>query len=297
MIKNFIKKNNLEFYEEANLKRYNTYRLEIICKYLIFPKNKEEVRDLIKYLNKTESKYIVLGNGSNIIFKEDYYDGVVIILTKLNQITIDDVIIEVGAGYSLQKLALETCSQGLSGLEFACGIPGHIGASIAMNAGAYNHSLSELVKTVEVINKDYEFVTMTKEELDFEYRSSIFKHQKEYIIVSAILELTRGNKEEILEKISKRRVKRIETQPLDMPSAGSVFRNPPDNLPSGALIERCNLKGYNIGGAEVSEKHANFIVNTGGAKGKDIVKLINKIKEEVKKEFNVDLILEQIIID
>lgn len=296
MIKNFINKHNVEYYEEANLKRYNTYRLETICKYLIFPSTKEELRDLLKYLDNNKEKYIILGNGSNVIFASDYYDGVVIILSKLNKRTIDDDEIKVEAGYPLQKIALEACTLGLTGLEFACGIPGHVGASIAMNAGAYNSSLSEVVETVEVINPDYEFVTMTKEELEFNYRDSLFKKEKNYIIVSAKLKLEHGDKTEILEKISKRRVKRIETQPLDMPSAGSVFRNPP-NMHAGALIEKSNLKGYNINGAQISEKHANFIVNTGGATGKDIVKLINKVKTEIKKEFNVDLILEQIIID
>lgn len=296
MIKNFIKRHNLEYQEEANLKRYNTYRLETTCKYLIFPKNKEELRDLLKYLKEKEEKYIVLGNGSNVIFKDNYYDGVVVLLNKLNKLLIDDDTIEVSAGYSLQKLAVETCSLGLEGLEFACGIPGYVGASIAMNAGAYNSSLSEVVETVEVINQDFEFVMMSKEDLEFEYRSSLFKKNKDYIIVSAILKLNRGNKEEILEKISKRRVKRLETQPLDMPSAGSVFRNPPGES-AGALIEQSGLKGYRIGGAEISNKHANFIVNTGTSTGKDIVKLIEKVKKEVKKEFDIDLVLEQIIVD
>lgn len=296
MIKNFIKEHNLEYYENANIKRYNTYRLETICKYLIFPNNKEELRELLKYLNEIEEKYIVLGNGSNVIFKNDYYDGAIIILNKLNKITINDDNVEVEAGYSLQKLALETCTLGLTGLEFACGIPGYIGASIAMNAGAYNNSLSEVVESVEVINPSFEIMTMSKEELNFEYRDSIFKKEKDYIIISAKLKLEHGNKEEILEKISKRRIKRMETQPLDIPSAGSVFRNPP-NMHSGALIEQCGLKGYNINGAEVSNKHANFIVNAGGATGKDIIDLITKIQTEVKNKFNVDLILEQIIID
>ena len=296
MIKNFIKKNSLEYYEEANLKKYNTYRLETICKYLVFPKNKEELKEFLKFLNDSKEKYIVLGNGSNVIFKDDYYDGVVIILSHLKKLVIEDDVIQVEAGYSLQKLALETCSIGLEGLEFACGIPGHIGASIAMNAGAYNSSMKEVVETVEVINSNFEFVTMAKEDLEFDYRSSIFKKEKSYIIVSATLKLTRGNKEEILEKISKRRVKRLETQPLDMPSAGSVFRNPP-NMHAGALIEQCGLKGYDIGGAQVSNKHANFIVNIGGATGKEIIKLITKVQEDVKKEFDVDLILEQIIVD
>lgn len=296
MIKNFIKEKMLEYYEEASLKRYNTYRLDTKAKYLVFPKDKYELRDLLEFLETTKEKYIVLGNGSNIILKNDYYDGVVIILSKLNHIKINDNIIEVEAGYSLQKLALEACNKGLTGLEFACGIPGCIGASIAMNAGAYNSALEEVVETVEVINPHFEIVTMTKESLEFNYRDSLFKRNKNYIIVSAKLKLAYGDKQEILEKITKRRVKRLESQPLDMPSAGSVFRNPEGNH-AGALIEQCNLKGYNINGAEVSTKHANFIVNTGGAKGEDIVKLIEKIKSEVKKEYNIDLLLEQIIID
>lgn len=296
MIKNFIKKNSLEYYEDASLKKYNTYRIDTKCKYLIFPKNKEELKDLLKYLNTTNEKYIVLGNGSNVIFKDLYYNGIVILLHKLNKMTIINDTIEVEAGYSLQKLAIETCNKGLEGLEFACGIPGFIGASIAMNAGAYNSSLSEVVETVEVINPDFEFVNMSCQDLEFEYRSSMFKKNKNYIIVSAILKLSKGNKEEILEKISKRRVKRIETQPLDMPSAGSVFRNP-KGMHAGELIEKCGLKGYNIKGAEVSEKHANFIVNKGGATGENIIKLIEKVTNEVKNEFHVDLILEQIIVD
>lgn len=296
MTKNFIKNNNLEYYEQANLKRYNTYRLETICKYLIFPKTKEELRELLKYLTETNQKYLILGNGSNVIFKNDYFDGVIIILSKLNKLNIKDNIIEVSAGYSLQKLSLEVCNLGLTGLEFACGIPGHIGASIAMNAGAYNSSLSEIVESVEVINENFELVTMKKEELNFAYRDSIFKKNKNYIIVSAKMKVEQGNKEEILEKINKRRIKRLETQPLEMPTAGSVFRNP-ENSHAGALIEQANLKGYSIGGAKVSEKHANFIVNNGGARGIDIVKLIEKIQSEVKNKFNVDLILEQIIID
>lgn len=296
MIKNFIKEKKLEYYEEASLKRYNTYRLDTKAKYLVFPKDKYELRDLLEFLETSKEKNIVLGNGSNIILKNDYYDGVVIILSKLNHIKINDNIIEVEAGYSLQKLALEACNKGLTGLEFACGIPGCIGASIAMNAGAYNSALEEVVETVEVINPRFEIVTMTKESLEFNYRDSLFKRNKNYIIVSAKLKLAYGDKQEILEKITKRRVKRLESQPLDMPSAGSIFRNPEGNH-AGALIEQCNLKGYNINGAEVSTKHANFIVNTGGAKGEDIVKLIEKIKNEVKKEYNIDLLLEQIIID
>lgn len=296
MIKNFIEKNNYEYINEASLKRYNTYRIDIKCKYLVFPKTKEQFIELLKELSTAKEKYLVLGNGSNIILNTTYYDGVVILLNKLNKMTIDDLTVEVEAGYSLQKLALETSSLGLEGLEFATGIPGMVGASIAMNAGAYKNDIASVVETVTVVNPNNEIVTMHHDDLNFSYRTSFFKENKGYYIISATLKLKQGNKEEILEKISKRRVKRIETQPLDMPSAGSVFRNP-EGMYAGELIEKIGLKGYNLNGAMVSEKHANFIVNKGNASGKDIVKLIQKIKEEVKKEFNVDLIVEQIIVD
>ena len=296
MIKNFIEKNNIEYYEDASLKKYNTYRIDAKCKYLVLPKDKEEFKLLIKYLNEVEFKYIVLGNGSNIILSFDYYDGVVILLNKLNELKINGEIIEVGAGYSLQKLALETSNLGLEGLEFATGIPGLVGASIAMNAGAYNNSLSEVVTSVLVLNKDLEFVTMTNKEMKFSYRDSFFKQNKDYYIISANINLRQGEKQEILERVSKRRVKRLETQPLDMPSAGSVFRNP-EGMHAGALIENCGLKGFSIGGAQISEKHANFIINTGNATGKEIIQLINRAKEDVQKKYNIELILEQIIIE
>ena len=296
MIRSFINSHNIEYYENCNLKRYNTYRLETICKYLVIPKDKEELRELLKYLNINSIKHIVIGGGSNIIFKDDYYDGIVISLSNLNKKEINNNIIEVEAGYSLQKLALEVCNLGLSGLEFACGIPGLVGASVAMNAGAYNSAMEEIVEEVEVIDENFEFRVLLKEDLGFSYRDSIFKKDKRYIIVSTKLKVVDGDKEEILEKINKRRIKRMETQPLNMPSAGSVFRNPP-NMHSGALIEEIGLKGYSINGAGVSSKHANFIVNLGNAKGRDIVCLIEKIQKEVKEKYNVDLILEQIIVD
>lgn len=295
MIKNFIDKNNYEYYTDISLKRYNTYRVDATTKYLVLPKNKEEFISLLKELKKDKIKYLVLGNGSNVILDFTFYDGVIILLSKLNKLEIDDTKIKVEAGYSLQKLALETTSLGLKGLEFATGIPGLVGASVAMNAGAYKSDIASLVESVTVVNKDLELVTMTKEEINFSYRNSFFKVNKDYYIVDVTLNLEHGNKEELLEKVSKRRVKRIETQPLDMPSAGSVFRNP-EGMYAGELIENLGLKGYSINGATISEKHANFIVNKGKAEGKDIVKLIEKIKEDVKKEYNVDLILEQIIV-
>ena len=296
MIKNFIDKKKYEYSEDVSIKNINSYRLSLKCKYLIFPKNTSELVDLIKFLKKNSIKYMILGGGSNVIFSCDYYDGVIIKLDHFKDVSVRDCIVDVGAGYSLVKLASEMSLSGLSGLEFACGIPGCIGASVAMNAGAYKHSLSEVVESVEVLNDKQEVVTMTCDQIDFSYRDSFFKRNPDYVILSCKLKLSYGDKKEILRLISNRRVRRIETQPLDYPSAGSVFRNP-EGMFAGELIEKCGLKGYKIGGAKVSEKHANFIINDGGATGRDIVDLINKVKKVVKETYNVDLILEQIIID
>ena len=296
MIRDFIKNLDIEFYENISLRKYNTYRLDTIVKYLVFPNNKEDLREVLKFLKSNDIKYVVLGNGSNVIFKNDYYDGMVILLNKFNSIVVDGDIVEVGAGYSLPKLALEVSKMGLGGLEFAAGIPGLVGASVAMNAGAYNSSMEEVVESVLVLDEEYNFVVLKKDELDFSYRSSLFKKNKNYIIISVVMKLENSDSLELVDKINKRRIKRVESQPLDMPSAGSVFRNP-DGMYAGELIEKCGLKGCSVGGASVSLKHANFIVNNGNAKGSDIVSLIKKIQDEVMDKYGVLLILEQIIID
>lgn len=296
MIKSFIDTSGVEYYEDVSLKKYNTYKIDAKAKYLVFPKDSVELISLISYLKSNKCKFLVLGNGSNVIFNFEYYDGVIIRLDRFNSISINDNVIEVGAGYSLIKLANEVALLGLSGLEFASGIPGCVGASVAMNAGAYNHSLAEVVESVMVLTPDNEIITMTNKELEFNYRESFLKHNKDYIIISCKIILSHGNKDEILELISNRRIRRMESQPLNYPSAGSVFRNPEGNY-AGKLIEDCGFKGYKLGGAMVSLKHANFIINYDGATGRDIVLLINKIKNSVKEKYGIDLILEQIIID
>ncbi len=296
MIRNFIENNNLEYYENKSLKRYNSYKLDVVAKYIVFPKNEEELKSLLINLVVSNIKYIVLGNGSNVIFACDYYDGVVIRLDKFNSLKVDGNHILVGAGYSLTKLAMVACEKGLSGLEFASGIPGFVGASVAMNAGAYTHSLSEVIVSVRVMTDDGKIKNMNANELEFGYRTSFFKKHKNYIILSCKFNLFYGDKNEIIELMEKRKIRRLESQPLEYPSAGSVFRNPDGNF-AGKLIEDVGLKGYKLGGAMVSLKHANFIINYNKATGKDIVNLINLIKEKVRNKYNVDLILEQIIVD
>lgn len=294
MIENFIKR--FECFFDVSLLKHNTYKLDVKCECLIFPKDIDELKEILKIIKENNFKYYILGNGSNVIFNCDYYDGIIIKLDRLNKINIDNKIVTAESGVSLMKLSNITIKENLSGLEFAYGIPGLVGASIAMNAGAYKEELSDKLVSVKLLDKDLNVIELEKKELNFSYRNSILKNNKDYIVLECTFKLDDGNKEEMMEKVNKRKQKRLLTQPLEYPSAGSVFRNP-EGMFAGELIEKCNLKGYNINGAEVSEKHANFIINKGGAKGKDIVKLINIIKNKVKEEFDVDLYLEQIIID
>ena len=295
MIKSFFDSLNISYKEDISLRNYNTYRVNTTCKFLVFPKSVEELIKILKHLRENNIKYYMLGNGSNIILSMEYYDGVIIKLDNLNTVIYKDNLVTAEAGYSLIKLSLDTIERGLSGMEFATGIPGCVGASVAMNAGAYNSDISVILKEITVLTPNYEIIVMKNNELDFSYRDSFLKKNKDYIVLSATFELTKGNVEEMKNQVQERKKKRMASEPLDMPSAGSVFRNPENNY-AGALIEKNNLKGYNINGAEVSTKHANFIVNKGNATGKDIIELIDKIQKEIKEKENIELKLEQIIV-
>ena len=291
---NFL--NNYECYFNASLKKYNTYRIDATCKGLVFVHSVNELIELLKKLKDSNIDYIILGNGSNIILASDYYDKVIIKLDKLNNITFNDNIVKVESGYPLPKLSLEILKHNLTGLEFAAGIPGLVGSSVAMNAGAYNKSMADVVKEITILDENLNIRVLKNNELKFRYRDSLLKENKKLIVLEVTLELEYGDILEAKELIETRRQRRISTQPLNYPSSGSVFRNP-EGMHAGELIEKCNLKGYNINGAEISEKHANFIINKDNCKGSDIINLINLIKDKVKEKYNIDLILEQEIID
>ena len=296
MIKDFFNKGNYNYEENISLKKYNTYRIDILAKYMVFPKNTKELIELINFARTNNIKYMILGNGSNVIFNTTYYDGIIIKLDNFNNMTIKGNKVYAEAGCSLIKLAISTINAGLSGLEFACGIPGTVGASISMNAGAYNLDISNSLESISVLTPQNKIITLNKKNLEFSYRDSFLKRNPDYGVLSANFLLKKGKREEMLLQMEERKKRRKDTQPLEYPSAGSVFRNPP-SMYAGELIEKCNLKGYCIGDATVSTKHANFIVNKGNATGKDIVSLINKIKEEVKNKYKIELILEQIIVE
>ena len=292
MNENFIK--NYEYYKDISLKKYNTYRLDVKCGYLIYPGTVEELTNLLKYLKENNINYFILGGGSNIILAKPYFD-VVIKLDKLNNIEIKDNIVTAEAGVSLIYLANLCMNNNLNGLAFAGGIPGMVGASTAMNAGAYKEDMASIVKEVKVLTPDLEIVTLTNKDLNYSYRNSFLKEHKDYICTEVTLEMSYEDKDKIKETMASRKQRRIDTQPLDKPSAGSVFRNP-EGLSAGKLIEDAGLKGYKIGGAEISTKHANFIVNDGDATYEDILELIDYTKKKIKEIYNIDLILEQEII-
>ena len=278
--------------ENESMSKHTTYKVGGEVKYFVTPASIEELIELLKKLKEDNTKYIIIGNGSNTIFSNNYYDGVVINLSNINKVEFNDKKVYVEAGYQLIKLAIDAANRSLSGLEFAAGIPGNVGGSIYMNAGAYKSDMSSVIDEVTFLDENLNIKTLKNEELEFSYRESIFQKHN-YVIISCVMSLTSGDKDEIIEIINDRKERRMSTQPLEYPSAGSVFRNPSDTVFAGKLIEDLGLKGYSIGGAKVSEKHANFIINTGNATGEDIKSLIDYIKKLVMEKYNIELQVEQ----
>jgi len=278
--------------ENVDMRKYTTYKAGGLAKLMVFPKNVKQLIKLLEYIKNNNIKYKVLGKGSNVLFGDSLYEGIIIKLDEFKDIKIDGTKIIVGAGYSLIKLSLQTARLGLTGLEFASGIPGSIGGAVFMNAGAYKSDMGYIVKEVKVLTPKLEVKTLSNKEMDFHYRTSFLQKNSGYICLEATIVLKKGNRDLILEVINDRKRRRIEAQPLEFPSAGSVFRNPEGDY-AGRLIEEAGYKGKRIGDAKVSDKHANFIINVGRAKGDDIKKLILEIKDVVKKKYNIDLKIEQ----
>ena len=283
--------NDGDIKENVSLKTLTTLKVGGISKYVFYPKNVTSLKKALTLFKENNINYKIFGNGSNIIPSDKIYDGVIIKLSSLNNLKIEDEVIEVEAGYSLMKLAKEVIKLGLSGLEWACGIPGTIGGAVYMNAGAYKQDMSFVLEKITALDENMNIVTLNKDELDFSYRHSRLMEEN-LICLSATLKLEKNDISLIEEVVNKRKEKRMETQPLEYPSAGSVFRNPFNDF-AGRLVEECNLKGKQIGGAMISLKHANFIINKDNATGKDVLDLINLAKKEVKEKFNIELKQEQ----
>jgi len=292
IIKLIKSKNIGKIIEKAPMSKYTSYKTGGVAEAIVYPEDRKKLITLIKTLKENNIKYKILGNGSNTLFSDRPYEGIIIKLDSFDNLEIEGTKVVVGAGYSLIRLCMNCAKKSLAGLEFAAGIPGTVGGAIYMNAGAYKSDMGYIVKSVKVLTPDFKVINLTNKELDFHYRSSFFQKNPGYICLEATLRLRKGKKEEILKVIKDRKERRIISQPLEYPSAGSVFRNP-EGMFAGEMIEKLGFKGLTKGGAQVSNKHANFIINIGNAKASDIKELIMFVKDAAEDKYKVELKIEQ----
>ncbi len=248
----------------------------------------DQLVKLIPYFREVEIPYFILGNGSNLLVGDKGYQGVILqIGNKMNHISANGTRITAEAGASLSGVAAWALEKGLTGLEFASGIPGTLGGGIVMNAGAYGGEIKQIVSLVTVMNRQGEILELDNETMEFGYRTSIIRNRP-FIVLESVMDLQPGNREEIrarMEELSRRRKAK---QPLEFASAGSTFKRP-EGYFAGKLIMDAGLRGYSIGGAQVSEKHCGFVINTGRATAADIVEVIQEVQERVKDKFGVTL--------
>ena len=277
--------------ENVSFVRLTTMKVGGNARYVAYPYDEFALEGIIEVCKDYGVDYKMFGNGSNLLCSDDVYDGVVIKLGRyFNRVFFNGCEVVAQAGCSIISLAYEAMKNNLSGLEFASGIPGTVGGCIFMNAGAYKSNMSDIVTEVQVLH-DGIIEWIDNENCQFGYRTSIFQQNEDWIVLAVKMMLKEGNRDEINELMKNRQQRRFATQPLDFPSAGSVFRNP-DNGFSWQYIDKIGYRGKHYGDAAVSEKHSNFIVNTGKAKASEINQLIEDIQRLVREEYDVELILE-----
>ena len=270
------------------MSRHTTFRVggEAAC--LIKVLNSKELSKIITFLRQTEHEFFVLGNGSNLLVSDNGYEGVVLKLEgEFSEIKTDGLKIISGAGASLAAVARTAMEEGLTGMEFASGIPGTMGGAIVMNAGAYDGEMKQVVKEVTVMDQEGNVLVLDNDTMEFGYRTSVIKNRP-FIVLSVVLELQEGEKAKIKKKMDDFAERRREKQPLEYASAGSTFKRP-EGYFAGKLIMDAGLRGFSIGGARVSDKHCGFIINTGNASATDIAELIAEVQERVKEQFGVML--------
>ena len=269
------------------LKDYTSFRIGGPADIFLIPLQNRVLPEIIAILNNYQQDFFILGKGSNIIVGDQGIRGVVIYNARLNNIIIKDDQITAECGVTLAALAKQAMEAGLSGLEFASGIPGSLGGAIFMNAGAYGSEMKDIIVEVDVINNTGDVLTLNKQQLDLSYRHSILQ-EKSLIAFRVKLKLAPGDREQIKAQMKKLNQQRQEKQPLEWPSAGSVFKRP-DGYYTGPLIEKAGLKGARVGDAQVSQKHAGFIINRGNATARDVIELIKKVQREVYQNSGIKL--------
>jgi len=271
------------------LARYTTMKIGGPADILIVPKHVAGIEKTLQLVKKYKTKWTVIGRGSNLLVSDLGIEGVVIRLGEgLDHLEVEKHRVRVGGGYPLIKLSTLLSRQGLAGLEFASGIPGSVGGAVYMNAGAHKSDISNILSKALILFEDGTIDWLTHGEMGFSYRTSVLQTKRPGIVLEAEFQLQIGERERIVSGMQKNKDYRRETQPWNHPCAGSVFRNPTPYF-AGDLIEKAGLRGYQIGGAQISEMHGNFIINTGGASAQDVLSLIALIKQTIKDKFGVEM--------
>jgi len=292
-LSSFMDKEDIKINEPMS--KHTSFRVGGPAKIFLTVHSEEVLSRILREVKERNLPYFVLGNGSNLLVSDLGYDGVMIYLgEEFAGVEVDKFRIRAGAAAFLGKVARKALEEELTGLEFAAGIPGSLGGGVVMNAGAYGGELSQVVTKVRAMNADGETVTLEKEDLLLGYRTSVFKKEP-YVILEVFMELRKGEKQEILGKMDEYTKARIEKQPLEYPSAGSTFKRP-EGYFAGKLIMDAGLRGYQVGGAQVSEKHCGFVINKGNATATDIRILMKDVAKKVKEQFGVDLEAEVILL-
>ena len=276
---NFLESENIEYRQNEPMRAHTTFKIGGEADIFIIPASPAALISAVKKCTGLEIPYFILGNGSNLLVSDDGIEGAVISLAGINGISADGEKITCGAGAMLSSVCLKALSLSLTGLEFAYGIPGTAGGALYMNAGAYGGQMADVIESAECLTASGEIKTLKKEDMRLGYRSSVFK-KGGLIIISLTLALKKGDKAEIKAEMDELLNRRKQKQPLEYPSAGSTFKRP-EGYFAGALIEKNGLKGLSVGGAQVSEKHAGFVINRGGATAADVKALIGKIQKKV----------------
>ena len=270
------------------MKNHTTFRIGGPADALALPKTPEEVAEVVRFCHEHAQPYYVLGNGSNLLVSDEGYRGLVLQLYRnFNDIHVNGETITVQSGAMLAAVARTAYQTGLTGLEFASGIPGTIGGAVVMNAGAYGGEMKNVLKEVTVLTKEGEVLVIPAKALELGYRTSVIP-KNGWIVLGAVLQLEKGDQEQILARMEELKEQRITKQPLDLPSAGSTFKRP-EGYFAGKLIMDAGLRGFTVGGAQVSEKHCGFVVNRGNATAADVWELICEVKRRVKEMTGVEL--------
>lgn len=273
-----------------SLKKYTMTKLGGKADVFVLPETEEQAAAVVKYASLNNIPLLMLGNGSNMVVRDGGVRGIVLTFAFLNEIRVDGNVAYAQSGALIKEVSKQVAAQSLSGFEFACGIPGSIGGAMAMNAGAYGGEIKDIVTSCTVLTPEGEMLTLSNEELELSYRKSIIS-KNGYYVLSATFQLAKGDQQQIDGKIADLTYQRESKQPLEYPSAGSVFKRPPGYF-AGKLIQDSELQGKGVGGAEVSTKHAGFIVNKDNATAKDYIQTIQMVQRVVKEKFDVELEME-----